>query len=584
MGTGAGKLKTEQLKIENSAHRSGAVLSPLESALARELVAKGARFAAFEAGEAALVGAEDGRGIDLARCARAVKALRLRLAWAERVGVVDCAAEAESRAAAVDPALAAAVAARRKEEEAQRGEVALSAADELRRLRAVAAEVDSGARSPLGSPASLHRREVRRLAFALESGRVGLGPVAGPRLPVIGSQVQRLQVRPGSVEGRLALGLGLTAADVRRALRAVGLPVRLNRSARRAVAAAGVAAILAELGPAAAWWLAPIAARAEAQARKWVRGSAVKSAANKAEIGGAPAADDVAAYRVRLQQEAEAIFRGEALAIVGRGIAKIEGAGVRLNRSARRGLAVLAVRSGRRGGAGRESGEAWEYAAIRARDGREVGGGWALQGAVHGLRDFWLSAAGSADAEATETEELPPLDAEEHEDAERLGILRSRPDAGEGSGPRPSVLASLDAWAAGMRDAFRDRVQAATAGQAAAKAKAAAADAMALVDGLRAFSSGRSSPDSEAYLDFFDASGALSATGRKRLQRLRERGGIHVLSGPARGAEVRQWTTRTTAAGDAVLVGGAARTSSPSLPSPQAKARPGRWAYFVGKA
>jgi hypothetical protein len=344
-------------------------------------------------------------------------------------------------------------------------------------------------------------------------------------------------------------------------------------------------------GAFALWSL--VATVAEARGRKWARGthSSAKGAASRHEIGAAAAADDMGDFWERLTGEAVAIFRWAAFGRVSLLVSHLQARGVRVNRSARRALATLPGSWAD----GRAAAEAWEYAACKGRDGREVAGGWAMQGAVHGLRDFAFSAPvewapddmGAAEwsalvdaaaarvglapsGEAARAAELvrdgysPRLAQALAADESRgesdsgaaadaacvdLGALAWAPDAGAGSGVRPSVRAALAGMAEAVQAATVARSRAANAG-AAARASGAAARAADLVGGLLSWMDGGRGPDADAVAEFFAADGTLTATGRKRLQRLRERYGYSLGHGPARAVEPRAASRAPSAAGD----------------------------------
>lgn len=126
------------------------------------------------------------------------------------------------------------------------------------------------------------------------------------------------------------------------------------------------------------------------------------------------------------------------------------------------------------------------------RDGREVGSDWALQGS------------------------MPRGES-------------SAPDQSAGAGLRPSVLGELDTWATDIRAAFAAKVAAASTGSAKVKASAAAGRAVDLMAGLVTFARGGAGPNPELLAEFFtggELDGPISATGRKRLQRIRETLGV----------------------------------------------------------
>ena len=452
-----------------------------------------------------------------------------------------------------------------------------------------------------------------------------------PALPELESLASRLTVDPASKAGREALGLRARGLVSLRSIRKAGGvdaagggqvaklgAFRINRHHRQR--AARLSAVLSVLGRSDSPLLAAFAARAESVGRKWARGNAKKSAASRNEIGGAACADDLGAYFVRLGEDVASIARGVSLEFAGRlreacNGPKCKGRGV-LNRRQRRRLVnrcivrskvafkcpsnpdlggIKIVRRWRDlGGASmfvsyvagnnqvrKFSGlsacvrglcDAWEYGAAKSRDGREVGGSWALQGSIHGLRDFSLvdpviDSSGDSSGDdlgagewsamldgAAERLEITPsaslvaagyseklasvlLDVLPAVSVEVGGVLSMRPDSGAGSGLRPSVAACLDSWAESVRDSFTKRVAAATKGAAATQARISAAKSLDLVGGLLSFASGGAGLDHSVFSEFFeggDVCGAFSEAGRQRLHRLKERAGSVASEGPAR--------------------------------------------------
>ena len=232
---------------------------------------------------------------------------------------------------------------------------------------------------------------------------------------------------------------------------------------------------------------------------------------------------------------------------------------------------------------------------MKGRDGREIGGGFALQGAVHGLRDFafsapveyapddmgadeWALALDSAaerlglapSGEAGRAAELvkqgyspriaAALAADESRGAEDsgaadsaacvdLGALSWAPDAGAGSGLRPSVRAALAGLVDSIRAADADKRRGATA-QAAANAALATARAADLVGGLMSWMDGGQGPSPELVAEFFTAGGALSNAGKIRLLKIRKRYGYNLGQGPAAAVEKRAASRAPSMAGD----------------------------------
>jgi hypothetical protein len=367
----------------------------------------------------------------------------------------------------------------------------------------------------------------------------------------------------------------------------------------QAVMRAGHAQARAEAPGVFALWQSVMRA-AELRGRKWARGthSSAKGAASRAEIGAAAAADDMGDFWERLTGEAVAIFRHCAAGRVALLLAHLQARGIRVNRSARRALAWLPAS----GQDGRALAERWEYSAIKGRDGREVGGGFAMQGAVHGLRDFafsapvdhstddmgadeWAAALDTAAArlgmaptgEAGRAAELvksgytprlaAALAADEFRGAEDagaaedaacvdLGALAWAPNAGAGSGLRPSIRAALGAMAEAIRAADEDKARGATA-QAAASAARATARASDIVGGLFEWVASGGAVDSVAVADFLGggtARAAFTDKQRKALERLRKRYAGHFQAGkaPARAAEARPASRLASAAGDEI--------------------------------
>lgn len=575
-------LRIESEKVRGAGHGARGealpILSHGECDAARRHYVQ--RLAALEwkSGCAAIVGTPDG-AVDVVALSALCDAVERLDAWARAVGLVS--QDQAAQAAAACPAIAAAVKARR-ELEAAEAEARRAAVDaDLARLRRVSDEVASGERSPLGTAASRERRGERKQRAWSALSRAGLGPAFGPAAPSpISARADRasalLDRNPvGSVGWARAAGVDVGGfvplSKLRRA------KVRVNRHHRRRAAAYSSAVAPLAASGRVIELLAVVAKRGEMQAAKWVRGSAVKCAAERREVGPAAAADDVAAYFIRLQQEAAGIYRGSVLQQAAACLSLYESAGFRLNSRGRLWVVDSCAALGRRGGEARKAAEAWEYAAVNARDGREVGGGWALQGAVHGLRDFWLAASDSADADLVESDGVELHGEADHDEGQALGLLKSRPDSGEGSGMRPSVLASLDGWAAGIREAFAARVQAAAKGQAAIKAAESAARDADLVNGLACWARGGSGPASDLVASLLSEDrDALTPAARQRLKRLRDRGGVVAPVGPPLAAEVRDWRPSLTGDG---LTAGAAAAPVPHLVA-AAPARSGRWGYF----
>ncbi len=302
--------------------------------------------------------------------------------------------------------------------------------------------------------------------------------------------------------------------------------------------------------------------RAELRARKWTRGthSSSKGAQSAAEVGAAASADDLADYYVRLEGEAVSIFRWAALGHVQRVLCRAGRLGVRLNWSDIPRLAG-SVRAAR---AARKAAEAWEYAAIKLRDGREVGGDYAMQGGIHGVRDFWLRPApadtgagleaddyGAAEWSAAldgaaarlgielgeATAAIPDLSAEmaaaiaEAADVRGLGSLSCTPAAGSGSGSgrRPSVMSSLLAMADNVREAVAERVRQAASNQAAIQARIAGDKQVDIVASLRDYVAEGAPLPPELVAEFWpagDTSLPLSATARSKIKRIRDRSGL----------------------------------------------------------
>lgn len=316
---------------------------------------------------------------------------------------------------------------------------------------------------------------------------------------------------------------------------------------------------------------------AEVRGRKWTRGthSSAKGAREKAEIGAAAGADDVADYHIRLEVEAVAIFRHAALVHVSRVLSRATRFGVLLNWSDMRRVTA----SKRASRAGRKAAEAWEYAAVKGRDGREVAGGWALQGAVHGLRDFRLETPAPLDSGAgAETDDMGAsewsamLDASaarlgldlgagaevaevvvvsddmqaaiaEASEVRELGGLSWAPDSGAGSGRRPSVMGALQGMVDGVRESVAVRVKRSASNQAAIQAQAAGNRQIDLVQALREWVTDGKPLPAELVAEFWpngDTSAPLSSSARSKIKRLRDRAGFEVLSGPARAKEPRK--------------------------------------------
>lgn len=543
------------------------VLSDAEAAAARRYFVGRLALLERRAGFVSIAGDEAGK-VESAALSALVDAVERLQAWAAAVGIVG---EAEARrAAAACPAIVEAVAARRAVEAAEAEARRAAAGVELAKLRRVRVELESGERSPLGSAgASLRRR-----------GRIACQVISGPAPEVVvpvslSSAGERAAMRhaPGSVAWARAVGGPLVGFARLSSLRRAG--VRLNRHHKRR--AALVASLVASLGDMPT--LAACGRVAEARARKWVGGTSATTAAEACERGGAAAADDVGAFFVRILGEARGIFREISLSSGAGLLERFRGLGLRVNRRMRR-EAILGRDqwrewedgNGKRksarglGNYSRAMAEAWEYGASRARDGREVGGSFAMQGAIHGLADFSLSSVVGFDSERA-AEDMDSADwsqvvdgaAARAEDdamnaAESLEALRvaeasaefvaagysgtlaaalsdalegvgqdgaravappsvqSRPSAGAGCGSRPSVLRSLDQWAGEVRGAFAARVHSAEkaraariigAGANAGRSAESAARSLDLVEGLACWlRDGEGGPPAEVVAEF----------------------------------------------------------------------------------
>lgn len=391
--------------------------------------------------------------------------------------------------------------------------------------------------------------------------------------------------------------------------------------------------------------LAAAMRRAESCGKKWVRGSSSKAAADKSEIGAAAAADDVGAYFVRLESEAAGIARGVWLDSIAPRVHALSSAGVRINRRIRRELvAPLAVKmsvsrvlvgpNGKRsrvrvpalpepvqflvlalscGGvdwlsvsvslllsrpvhvvgwsnpalkkATRKACEAWEYAAVRGRDGREVAGDWKLQGAVHGLRDFSLVAPQGATSDESPTDDMGAAEwsamldaaaarigqARENDRAAQLvaegyseklaariaadetaatsgeseraavdlgGIMRFAPDSGAGSGMPGWVADSIRAACDSARAALAERLEKARPQDKAkiAESDGAAVDLLAALESWIDGGEGLSAEQAADWLAGWDKQAeAWSDAARQRFSRLRKRAGIVKRDSPLAG-------------------------------------------------
>lgn len=308
---------------------------------------------------------------------------------------------------------------------------------------------------------------------------------------------------------------------------------------------------------------------AEVRGRKWARGthSSAKGAASKDEIGAAAGADDAADYHVRLTAEAVAIFRAVGIARAVRVVRRADRLGVVLGWEH-----VRRIAGHRRAGSiARREAEAWEYAACKGRDGREVGGDWAMQGSISGLADFalvrpgeggdmpaddmgageWESMLDAAadrlglsmpDDSATLSDDMRDALAEAGGAREVGGRLSFAPDSGAGSGRRPSIMGGLLAMSTGIRTAVESRIRSASSNQAKIAARTAGEVQTSLIDALRSWVADGVplSPDLVAeYWPDGDTSAPLSSTARSKIKRLRDRSGLSLVMGPARAVEPR---------------------------------------------
>lgn len=240
--------------------------------------------------------------------------------------------------------------------------------------------------------------------------------------------------------------------------------------------------------------------------------------------------------------------------------------------------------------AARAACESWEYAAVKARDGREVGGGWAIQGAIHGLRDFALSspqgatsdesalddfgaaewsnqldaAAARIDGARTQdrvsalvaegyserlaarlvADEQAAASAEQDKAAHDLGgVLRFAPDSGAGGGMPGWVADSVRESCDKARAAMAERLSKARNQD---KGKIAESDgaALDLLESLeRWLDGGAGLSDEQAALwmaDFDEQALSWNAAAWQRFSRLRKRAGIIKRDGPLCGRVVSQ--------------------------------------------